>query len=107
MTRRMWRWSRLVRGMRLRWRCSQKRKGYWRRSSIEGMGVAIANLDDTLPLCSKNQISRTRNLLRVCGRIWAADHAIAFLPLGAGLNSAVYHVARDDGTPYFIKLRTR
>ena len=30
---------------------------------------------------------------------------LAFLPLGADLNTAVYCVAADDGTPYFLKLR--
>lgn len=30
---------------------------------------------------------------------------IAFLPLGADLNTAVYRVVADDETPYFVKLR--
>ncbi|MCX6030017.1 MAG: hypothetical protein NT169_12070 [Chloroflexi bacterium] len=30
---------------------------------------------------------------------------VAFLPLGADLNTAVYRVVADDGTPYFLKLR--
>jgi spectinomycin phosphotransferase len=30
---------------------------------------------------------------------------IAFLPLGADSNTAVYRVDADDGTPYFLKLR--
>jgi len=30
---------------------------------------------------------------------------IAFLPLGADLNTAVYRLAVEDGTPYFLKLR--
>ena len=30
---------------------------------------------------------------------------LAFLPLGADPNTAVYRVAADDGTPYFLKLR--
>jgi spectinomycin phosphotransferase len=30
---------------------------------------------------------------------------IAFLPLGADLNTAVYRAAACDGTPYFVKLR--
>ncbi len=30
---------------------------------------------------------------------------LAFLPLGADLNTAVYRGVADDGTPYFIKLR--
>ena len=32
--------------------------------------------------------------------------AIAFLPLGADLNTAVYRVVADDGTSYFLKLRS-
>jgi len=32
--------------------------------------------------------------------------AIAFLPLGADLNTAVYRVTGDDGTAYFLKLRS-
>ncbi len=32
--------------------------------------------------------------------------AIAFLPLGADLNTAVYRVVADDGTAYFLKLRS-
>ena len=31
---------------------------------------------------------------------------IAFLPLGADLNTAVYRVISDDGTAYFLKLRS-
>lgn len=31
--------------------------------------------------------------------------AIAFLPLGADLRTAVYRVDDEDGTPYFVKLR--
>ena len=31
---------------------------------------------------------------------------IAFLPLGADLNTAVYRVVADDATPYFLKLRS-
>ncbi len=31
---------------------------------------------------------------------------IAFLPLGADLNTAVYRVVADAGTPYFLKLRS-
>ena len=31
---------------------------------------------------------------------------IAFLPLGADLNTAVYRVVDDDDTPYFLKLRS-
>ena len=31
---------------------------------------------------------------------------IAFLPLGADQNAAVYRVVADDGTPYFLKLRS-
>jgi spectinomycin phosphotransferase len=31
---------------------------------------------------------------------------IAFLPLGADLNTAVYRVTADDGTSYFLKLRS-
>jgi spectinomycin phosphotransferase len=30
---------------------------------------------------------------------------VTFLPLGADWNTAVYRVAADDGTPYFLKLR--
>lgn len=30
---------------------------------------------------------------------------IAFLPLGADLNTAVYRTVADDETPYFVKLR--
>ena len=30
----------------------------------------------------------------------------AFLPLGADLNTAVYRLVADDGTPYFLKLRS-
>lgn len=30
---------------------------------------------------------------------------VAFLPLGADLNTAVYRVVSDDETPYFVKLR--
>jgi spectinomycin phosphotransferase len=30
---------------------------------------------------------------------------VAFLPLGADLNTAVYRVVADDATPYFLKLR--
>ena len=30
---------------------------------------------------------------------------IAFLPLGADLNTAVYRAVADDKTPYFCKLR--
>ncbi len=30
---------------------------------------------------------------------------VAFLPIGADVNSAVYRVTADDGTPYFLKLR--
>lgn len=30
---------------------------------------------------------------------------VAFLPLGADLNTAVYRAATEDGTPYFVKLR--
>ena len=30
---------------------------------------------------------------------------VAFLPLGADLNTAVYRVVADDETPYFVKLR--
>jgi spectinomycin phosphotransferase len=32
--------------------------------------------------------------------------AIAFLPLGADLNTAVYRVVADDAAPYFLKLRS-
>jgi spectinomycin phosphotransferase len=32
--------------------------------------------------------------------------AIAFLPLGADLNTAVYRVTADDGVSYFLKLRS-
>jgi len=32
--------------------------------------------------------------------------AIAFLPLGADLNTAVYRITNDDGTAYFLKLRS-
>ena len=31
---------------------------------------------------------------------------ITFLPLGADINTAVYHVTAGDGTPYFLKLRS-
>ena len=31
---------------------------------------------------------------------------VAFLPLGADLNTAVYRVVTDDETPYFLKLRS-
>ena len=31
---------------------------------------------------------------------------LAFLPLGADPNTAVYRVAAGDGTPYFLKLRS-
>ena len=31
---------------------------------------------------------------------------IAFLPLGADLNTVVYRVTADDGTSYFLKLRS-
>jgi spectinomycin phosphotransferase len=31
---------------------------------------------------------------------------IAFLPLGADRNTAVYRAVADDGTPYFVKLRS-
>ena len=31
---------------------------------------------------------------------------VAFLPLGADLNTAVYRVVAEDGTPYFLKLRS-
>jgi spectinomycin phosphotransferase len=31
---------------------------------------------------------------------------LAFLPLGADLNTAVYHAATDSETPYFVKLRS-
>ena len=31
---------------------------------------------------------------------------IAFLPLGADLNTVVYRVVADDATPYFVKLRS-
>lgn len=31
---------------------------------------------------------------------------VAFLPLGADVNSAVYRVIADDGAPYFLKLRS-
>src|SRR5688572_3111983 len=30
---------------------------------------------------------------------------IAFLPLGADVNTAVYHAVAEDRTPYFVKLR--
>jgi len=30
---------------------------------------------------------------------------VTFLPIGADVNSAVYQVTTDDGTPYFLKLR--
>ncbi|MGA7731906.1 MAG: phosphotransferase [Chloroflexia bacterium] len=30
---------------------------------------------------------------------------VAFLPLGADVNTAVYRAAGEDGTPYFVKLR--
>jgi spectinomycin phosphotransferase len=30
---------------------------------------------------------------------------VTFLPLGADVNTAVYRVAAQDGTPYFVKLR--
>jgi spectinomycin phosphotransferase len=30
---------------------------------------------------------------------------IAFLPLGADHNAAVYRAVADDATPYFVKLR--
>jgi spectinomycin phosphotransferase len=30
---------------------------------------------------------------------------VAFLPLGADLNTAVYRAVSEDGTPYFVKLR--
>jgi spectinomycin phosphotransferase len=30
---------------------------------------------------------------------------IAFLPLGADVDTAVYRVVADDTTPYFLKLR--
>jgi len=30
---------------------------------------------------------------------------IAFLPLGADMNTAVYRTVAEDGTPYFVKLR--
>jgi spectinomycin phosphotransferase len=30
---------------------------------------------------------------------------VAFLPLGADINTAVYRAVADDGTPYFVKLR--
>src|SRR3990172_9193385 len=30
---------------------------------------------------------------------------VAFLPLGADLNTAVYRAVADDETPYFVKLR--
>jgi len=30
---------------------------------------------------------------------------VAFLPLGADLNTAVYRVVAEDETPYFVKLR--
>jgi spectinomycin phosphotransferase len=31
---------------------------------------------------------------------------IAFLPLGADLNTAVYRVVADEGSAYFLKLRS-
>ena len=31
---------------------------------------------------------------------------VAFLPVGADLNTAVYRAIADDGTPYFVKLRS-
>jgi hypothetical protein len=30
---------------------------------------------------------------------------VAFLPLGADLNTAVYRAVAEDATPYFVKLR--
>jgi spectinomycin phosphotransferase len=32
---------------------------------------------------------------------------LAFLPLGADRNTAVYRGLAEDGTPYFVKLRHR
>ncbi len=31
---------------------------------------------------------------------------ISFLPLGADVNTAVYRAVSEDGTPYFVKLRS-
>ena len=46
---------------------------------------------------------------RIIDRLWAAyglriGH-IAFLPLGADQNTAVYRAIAEDGAPYFVKLR--
>ncbi len=46
--------------------------------------------------------------LRACLRDHYGLHTnqIAFLPLGNDVNTAVYRVDADDGTPYFLKLRS-
>jgi spectinomycin phosphotransferase len=45
--------------------------------------------------------------IRACLRDAYRVHApqIAFLPLGADFNTAVYRAVADDGPPYFVKLR--
>jgi spectinomycin phosphotransferase len=48
-------------------------------------------------------VDRIAACLRAAYDVRAAD--IAFLPLGADQNTAVYRAIVRDGTPYFVKLR--
>jgi spectinomycin phosphotransferase len=56
-----------------------------------------------LPFCTHLQDAEISACLQAEYGLRAVQ--IAFLPLGADLNTAVYRAVTDDGTPNFVKLR--
>jgi spectinomycin phosphotransferase len=57
-------------------------------------------------LLDKPDLQDERIIARLEGAYGLHAAQVAFLPLGADQNTAVYRVVADDGTPYFLKLRS-
>ena len=57
--------------------------------------------------CSRNRTSRTKKIVACLRDAYGLPIvAVAFLPIGNDVNTAVYRAVADDGTPYFLKLRS-
>src|SRR5262249_17358011 len=57
------------------------------------------------PMLTPPDISDDRIIACLRDRFGLRIAQVKFLPLGADVNSAVYRVTADSGTPYFLKLR--
>jgi spectinomycin phosphotransferase len=78
-----------------------------RQNSGRGMNVSSCDHfnERTLPVLTPPDLSHETITATLRDHYRLRIDAVTFLPLGADVNSAVYRVAADDGTPYFLKLR--